>query len=349
MPLPSSRRMHASVQVRARAQIRAEFKAVSLRIAGLLALRALPDGTLNPQSENTLRRSVGDILSAMFVNPDPFSGVTALAPYPRTLNRAYVRATGLNVQAHQTWLQRTLPDDLYQWLAGAQMPPGLQETISPQFIRKALLAFQPLHTWQDERGYVLSDRIWRTEKITRQQLEDVLVESIRQGRSATATAKLIERFLNPDAAALRTKKPYGRDGSMNTVRLARTEISRAHNVAAHLSAMLNPYVEGIDIARSPNGDPSCPICPTHATIDISGARIREPYPKDNAPIPPFHPHDLCNVQSVVTENPQAVTAELRGMYERGDPAPMTPAAGNTLLMWMLGAELFQLWRSESAA
>jgi hypothetical protein len=348
MPIPSTRRINAAVQRRARLQVQAEFKAVSQRIAGILTLQAMPDGKLNPQSENTLRRTVGDILSAMFVNPDPFMGVTALAPFPRTLNRAYVRATALNIQAHQQWLKRNIPEDVYQWLEGAQLPP-LQETINPQLTRAALIAFQPMHTWKDERGYVLSDRIWRTEKITRQQLEDVLVESIRQGRSATATARLIERFLNPEAASLRTKKPYGTDGSFNAIRLTRSEITRAHSQAALLAANLNPYVGYVDIARSARGDPKCPVCPKHATIDTSGNRVREPYPKDEAPSPGFHPNCMCNVQPVATSTPGEVTAELRAMRDRGEPAPMTPAASNRLLLFLLGSELYQLWQSERIA
>lgn len=360
----SYRRLMASTQVKLRTDLQSMFKRMSDRLNLLLLTEAGTDGTVNPREENDLRRKARAMVDSYFVNPDPFGrdGVTDLAEYPRLLNQAYVRIVGTISRTHQNYLQATLPDDLYRWLQGARVPEGaaLKESrqggmrfdldlrlVQEMTPREALVNYDPMHTWIDPKGYRLSDRIWRVADTTRQQIDDLLAESVRLKRSARDTAKLLERFLNPDAASLRTRTPYGSDGSYAATRLARTEIARAHNQGALLAAQLNPYVEFVDVARSRNGDPKCPICPQHATIDISGNRVRDPYPKDQAPVSTFHPHCRCATLPVVTDNPQAVTDELTQAVQSNTPAPLTPAAPS-LLQFTFGYYLYQLWLGEQS-
>jgi hypothetical protein len=206
----------------------------------------------------------------------------------------------------------------------------------------------PAHRWTDPNGYRLSDRLWRTDNETRQRIDAALMDALRNGRGALETARILERFLIPGRAQLRTRRPYGVDASYAAMRLARTEIARAANQAAFISAYLNPYVGGIDVARSRNGDARCPICPRHATIGFGGERLRPPYPVTGAFIGPYHPHCMCHVRPVVTDTPETVTARLREMMDESrarnlDPY-MTPLAGDTFIRMLLGDSVWGLLR-----
>ena len=146
--------------------------------------------------------------------------------------------------------------------------------------------------------------------------------------SARRMAKLAEQFLIPGRAKIRTKKPYGTDGSFDAMRLARTEIARAGNQAAYISAYTNPYVDKIEVRRSSNGDPTCTICPQHATIGIGGERLREPYSIYAADVPVFHPHCQCTTYGTSTDSPETVTNNLRKIIEEageGLPPPIITA------------------------
>ena len=199
----------------------------------------------------------------------------------------------------------------------------------------------PMHRWQDDRGYRLSDRIWQASVRTRLKIDALLADGIRTGNSAENIANRLEQFLLPSRAPLRTNKPYGRDGSYDAMRLARTEITRAVNQASFISGYLNPYTTGIDVARSFNGDPQCKICPQHATIDMGGNRVKPPYSYETAMIPPYHPHDKCNIRNVVGDSQETVTANLRAMMDDArreylDPI-MTPLMVEAFIRALLGA------------
>lgn len=208
-----------------------------------------------------------------------------------------------------------------------------------------LAEYEAAHTWVDERGYRLSDRIWRTNQETRRKLNDLMQDLIASGTSARDIARLVEQFLIPGRELLRTNRPYGTDGSFDAMRLARTEIAHAANQAAYMAAMTNPYVTGIDVVRSANGDATCPICPQHATIGFSGERLRPPYGMGGASIPPYHPHDMCYVISVVMDT-DVVTERLRRMLEISrevNLAPvMTPAQIDGFMQDLLGSVLWNI-------
>lgn len=211
----------------------------------------------------------------------------------------------------------------------------------------------PFTRWTDPNGYQLSDRIWQTALRTRMKVDALIADALRTGQGALELARVLEQFLTPGRAALRTQKPYGIDASADAMRLARTEIARAHNQAAWLSAYLNPYVDKIDVSRSPWGDPTCPICPQHATIGLSGERLRPPYPVESADVPPWHPHDMCFVISVVTDDPAAVTARLHAAMEEArelhlEPF-MTPTAGDAYVEMLLGEAVWGLLRQIAPA
>ena len=123
------------------------------------------------------------------------------------------------------------------------------------------------------------------------------------------------------------------------MRLTISEIARAANHAAFTSAYLNPYVEKIEIARSPNGDPNCPICPRFATIGIGGERLREPYSIHAANLPIYHSYCMCHVRPVVVDSASTVTMRLQAVIEDGRrvnfPPSVNPAAADALTQTLL--------------
>jgi hypothetical protein len=290
----------------------------------------------------------------VFVGSDGYSayasdGATPLSPYAKLVNQWVAYTTVKIVQHQRDWMKRNVPEDVFNWLAGAVRPSNVSEMINvaarmlPGFVPNALANYDPLHRWVDPNGYMLSDRIWRLGTDTRSRLDAMLAESIRNGDSALTISKKAERFMLPGRAALRTDKPYGKDASYRGMVLGRTEITRAHGEVTLITARLNPYVSGMDWALSVS-HPKFDVCDQLATLGMGGGRIREPYGLYDVPGYPVHPQCLCTLLSVVTSNMAQVTADLRAFMEAGEPPPLTPAADDSLLWILLGSALYQWWK-----
>jgi hypothetical protein len=340
-----------------RAAFTATMTDTARQIAGTVVSGAGPDGAISPREGERIIERVGHTLRAVFVDRDGRtvgSDGTPYAPYARLLMAAIAWETREVVAVHAADLQRRLPDDVRAWLLGARRPAKEQTERTARILADAraakLLADNPLaqydaaHTWVDPNGYTLSERIWRAEAETRARLNAMLRDEIRRGTGALQLSRKLETFLVPGRAAVRTNRPYGSDASYFSLRLARTEVARAGNAAALAASQMNPYVTGIDVARSSNGDPSCPVCPQHATIGIGGERLREPYPVDAANVGPYHSHCMCAARSVVTQHPDAVVASLRAAMEAPDsPSPViTPVQPNAFTQMLLGAAVASL-------
>lgn len=284
------------------------------------------NGTIPAVRQVAVRAQIKQITSNLFTGPgdQPFApdGVTALAPYPRLLNKWLAWSVYQAVQQHEKWMRRHVPQDVLHRL---QM--GRRRIVSEQntslFQPNPLARIDPSrrwvppHQWTDDRGYRLSDRIWRSDLVTRQKIDELLAKGLQDGQSALNLSKALEAYLLPGREGIRTLRPYGSrfgggGASADAMRLARTEIARAFNSATQIAALMNPYVDAIDVARSPNGDPSCPICPEHATIDIDGSRIADPYPVDEADVGPFHPH--CVTGDTLIQSPGAIVAAVQSFY-----------------------------------
>jgi hypothetical protein len=264
------------------------------------------------------------------------SDTIPLSPFATLLNKELTLVTQAVVESHTVYLRRTVDGDVYRWLMGWQPVPSRLANANP------LAQYEAAHTWLDPKGYTLSDRIWRVGGRTRDQLDNLLVDGIRRGRAARDIAREAEQFLRPDRAPFRTQRPYGTDASFDAMRLARTEISRAHAQAASLTASLNPYVTGIDYCLSAS-HPKFDICDGLASIGMGGDRLKEPYPIEGyypMPVVSSHPQCLCRLQSVVTATPAQVTATLRSQMLAGQAPPPTPANPSGLLLLMLGVFLY---------
>ncbi|MBX3081705.1 MAG: hypothetical protein KF716_08715 [Anaerolineae bacterium] len=320
-------------QASARRAFTEMYRQLAGEIGGLaLAFALSPDAPIPAARSQQFVAAAGQVATRYFVGSDgrsPFGtdGVTPLANYPRILNEALYTATKLPVVAQAKWLKRHLPEDIFAWMAGAKRK-SLQESRVAEDLNDEIRKFyekyrfwyvfhpNPLaqhehsHRWVDPNGYTLSDRIWRAGTATRTKLDAMLTDAIRNGASASDLAKMVEAYLVPGRLGKRTNRPYGRDASYDGMRLARTEISRAHNYASYAASAVNPYVRGIDFKLSIS-HPRMDICDDKATIGMTGERLKDPYPVNAAVLAPIHPHCLCVNMPALIDDTAEITAQLR--------------------------------------
>ncbi len=318
------------------------IKDVSNR-ATVILIRNSVDDVVPITLRNSVVGEIGTLIERVFVGADGRNafaedGYTPLSAYAALLNESIVEVTLRTVMAHRDWLKRQLPEDVFGYLESAiRVDPVSEATV---FKPRPFAGYDAAHTWVDPSGYTLSDRIWRTGTFTRQQIDAMVSEGIREGTGALELARQLERFLQPDQIMSRTKKPYGTDASYSAIRLARTELAHAFNEAALIAAQLNPFVEKMDIARSARGDPKCAICARHATIDISGNRVKEPIPLDEIKVPPFHPNDMCNVRAYVDTDTKDIVAQLRSYMGMPNVQPhINPTRGVGFVRQLLNRAL----------
>lgn len=297
------------------------------------------NGMIPETNQREMKIKVGKVISNVFTPADNRSALAddgaARSPYASTLNKWIAFGTYQAVLQQQKWLKRNLPQDVFRGLERAK---GHNRLIKEAFVSPV---WQPPHKWRDDKGYTLSDRIWRSDQETQRKIDAILTVGIRDGRGALKLARDLESALIPGLSTPRTRAPYGTDASYNAMRLARTEIAHAYNGASVVSAQSNPFVEGVDVMRSPNGDPTCPICPEHATIDIDGSRIAEPYPIDEVDEAPYHPHCMCIALPVVNPDTDAVTQDIRNALSSTDDSayPENPADAWGFTKSLLGQAL----------
>ncbi len=383
----ATKQIIGSIQNRVKGDMRELLARAVSEMRGVLLQAADANGKIPTNRQSAAKRDCGDVIERLMVGSlrQPFTdeGV-AQSDYTQLLNKRYVQVVSQVVRKHQAWMQANLPEDVFRYLRRSPARRLLfSETVSPytqkpgesdaayrQRLIEQLRIFHPnplaeldanrqwvtMHQWTDERGYRLSDRVWQASDETRRKINEVLAKGLALGQGALELTEALTAYLVPTETGKRTLKPYGArfmpDGAAYAaMRLARTEIARAANHAAFTSAYLNPYVAGMDIVRSANGDRNCKVCPTHASIDISGTRVRPFYAMSSVPLPPFHPHDMCRVETVVVDTPQVVTQQLRDLMAQPEFTPsITPALADTMIEQMLGQSLAPLLgRTQQAA
>lgn len=328
-----------SAQIGFKNALNAQFKDVTTYAAGILLQAAQSENsTIDAARLSDIKRLIGARIEALFVPTGQAEGLglggRPLAPYGALLTRWISFAALSIIDAHAIYMRRILPEDLQQWLSRSTARESVSEAASP------LAQYLPPHLWIDMSGLVLSDRIWKSGIATRLKIDALLSDGIRSGMSARDLAKQLEQFLLPNRAALRTNKPYGSDASYDAMRLARSEISRAHAEASKMAAIANPFVTGLDWSLSAR-HPRVDVCDSLATIGMSGQRLKDPYPAESAPTPivSSHPMCLCVVSPFVSATPAQVVADLRQQMQLGQPAPLTPLSTRNFLSLLLGQYL----------
>lgn len=347
---------------------RALMQDAANRIGGVLLRYTDRDGLIPLRASADVRIAVGALVDDLFTGTEQGrrgrhafarDGITPLAPYPRLLNGYLARVVREAVEPHGRYLQRTMPDDVQARLSRAaevrEMAVPVREQGDEEFYPKLrifrpnpLAQYDAPHTWVDPNGYRLSDRIWRADEATRRKLDNLLAEMISKGYGATDIAQAIEQYLVPGRGLVRTTRPYvpyrGPDGQMvdpkslsyDAMRLARSEITRAHSWASKASAIANPYVDTMNWNLSA----------MHPKVDICDSLAAgSPYPVDSTPVPvqDSHPHCLCNLTPNVSRTPAQVTQELREALieaERENLRPfLTPLQTEDFISYLLGEVL----------
>ena len=163
-----------------------------------------------------------------------------------------------------------------------------------------------MFVYQD-KPYRLSDRVWRTAIDVRANIDQLLDYHIPQGVAAVDLAEYLVQYLTPGERPITTKTPYGIEGSYSARRLARTEITAAAGRSTINASIINPYIVGDQWTLSAS-HPEFDICDKNAAGGPNGDGI---YPPQNFPIYPAHPHCLCYIVPIVTQNPAQVTQALR--------------------------------------
>lgn len=349
------------------------------RARSILLQSASSDDTIDPRRADDVQANIGTMVQRLFVGENlrsPFAtdGFTPMAVYPQILNYWLVWVQAEVVKAHETYMRRALKNhpDILRWLESAQVreltftpsqrqnaeerlrrlgvsfdPNASDDAIgtllkSSVFRPNPLATYEPAHTWIAPNGYRLSDRIWETSVRTRTQIDKLLADGIREGRAARDIASDLEQSLLPNRQLVRTNKPYG-NASFDAMRLARTEISRAHAQATLAAAKANPFVTGLQWRLS-SRHPRVDICDSIATIGMSGEQLREPYPLDSAPlvVVDSHPQCICVNFPAVEGSITDVIAMMRGEMQRGAPPPPTPLNALGFLRRMVGDVLSRI-------
>lgn len=319
-------RFASSAMLDFKAVLTAELQPVADRATGILIRSADPTGKIPPIRQGQTLSDIGNLIQRFFVGSDfrqayGADGVAPLAAYPRLLNLALAEVQARVVVSHSKFMRRNLPDDLIRWLTA--------RLSREQFESNPLATYEPSHSWVDPRGYRLSDRIWQTSIVTRTKVDGLLLEGMRTGRSSLDMAKSLERFILPTRAVFRTSKPYGADASFDAMRLARTEITRAHSMASLAAGLGNPFVDGWDFALSAR-HPRFDICDKLATISMTGKRIRDPYPITSpVPIPVRDTHPQCVLGDTRISYVGVIAGATQSLYE-GRVIEILTRSGKTL-------------------
>ena len=143
---------------------------------------------------------------------------------------------------------------------------------------------------QTNYGKKFSARIWKQQQNYRKRIENVMVDALKEGKSAKQAAK--------DLVSAHYKNTSGKgaytDPRKNAERLTRTEINKNYQRADHERWKKAWYIKGIRVDLS-NSHPVYDLCDKLATI----------YPKDFVFIG-WHPNCLCHaIPILVSEAEQS--------------------------------------------
>lgn len=278
--------------------------------------------------ENIVDQIWDDVLKPYFIGAgsEPFIGSQPQSPYATHIYEGILGVMAITAEEQIAIIDDATANDpvLRAWLT-APNPNGPivlgEMVISEQIPGEPI--YDPFHLFvYGDSPYDLSDRVWNTAIDVRDNIDQMLAYEIPRGTSAVDIAEKLERYLTPGAAPVTTTTPYGTEGSYSARRLSRTEITAAAGRSTINASVLNPYVIGdqwVLSASHPEPDP----CDTNANGGPNGDGI---YAPENFPPYPNHPHELCTIIPVVTENPQAITAALHKQmdaYLAGDTSPAT--------------------------
>lgn len=298
-------------------------------------------------ARDTLGRAVWlQALKPYFIGSgdDPLIGAVPQSPFMRLIVDGIQGGIRLRAERQVEMVRKNAPADVFRWLTGPRVVVTARELGSRG---PRVLSYDPFHLFVNPNGYRLSDNGWNTALRVRAAIDQVLAVEIPRGTAAVSIAKSLEPFLWPSARAVRTKTPYGSDGSYWARRLARTEITAAAGRAEITASQANPYIDMLRWRLSAS-HPEPDICDDNAHGGPGGDGR---YPKVDFPQYPAHPHCLCSIIPEVVRDRAAVTAELRQMMAdaRTDAARSEQARrlqGAFNLEWLVTALMYGYFAAE---
>lgn len=304
-------------------QLEREFSKIADEFDGkiqrLIFKYANKDGILDKRFLTEINREIDAIAywftkaNAEWIDKNLLQSAKLAVDAQDTAVRMYVKAAIDEYKGvKRELLIKAATDPAAPFLLRAQYGDGL-----PKYIRK--------HVWQKRwaDGFSLSDRIWKQDKILRQNLHSMIEQCVNQGLSAVEFSRAVEQYLLKPGSAWTTKITPSKTGrgsiKYNALRLARTETNNAYRLAHSLGAQNSSIVKGIkwNLSRS---HPEEDICDTWATQDLYslGPGV---YPPDK--LPPGHPNCLCYLTDVLKQGEELIKA-LEEKYQVSVPRTETP-------------------------
>lgn len=143
-------------------------------------------------------------------------------------------------------------------------------------------------------GLKISDRVWRTSEVARNNITRIIEDAVARGQDARTTARQVQRYLQPGVwtahkAETRRRLGVSKDVSYEAMRLTRTEMNNAFHEGMIAANYNNPAYTGI-LWR---------LSPAHVVPDICTDMARDLsfgvpgfYPKGLEPVRP-HPQCMC--------------------------------------------------------
>lgn len=132
-------------------------------------------------------------------------------------------------------------------------------------------------------GYSLSSRLWQIENNTIKDIYTVVAKGIAQNMSIYDIAKLLEKYVKPDAKVPYKIGVHQRVVDYNAQRLARTLIQHTYQQTLVALTKDNPYVNGY--IWHANGAHSCELCEE---------RDGQIYSAEDLPLD--HPNGMCSME-----------------------------------------------------
>lgn len=179
--------------------------------------------------------------------------------------------------------------------------------------------YDDTETWQDRRGYRLSDRLWSNRQRTRSVIDDVIRQGIRDGATLDEVANELLMWIRPGYS------PYGGGKAQYAAtRLAGNEMRRARSQAARQVALTDPAGGFMQFDTAPSHIED-DACTDHANHNEGYGR--GVWPAEDCPLPPIHVGCACEaemVRGVDRREMSDVVEALRVEYGLADPPDLSP-------------------------
>jgi hypothetical protein len=215
----------------------------------------------------------------------PDGGVYPLSPFAIYVWTMIKRAVELGVEQQRTILEVGLQRDAEtrRQLQRAGISP-FAAVLHPAG-EQVFGAYRSPLTARRANGRNVIDSIIDAAAETRSKIGALLDDLNAERTTQAEIIRILFTFMTPGALLERYNKPYGRTGIGRAQQIARSTPIFAYSSASRAGAILNPYVDAIEIRRSSPASPPCPICDPMVGI----------YTVENAPLPGFHANCVCRI------------------------------------------------------